>query len=450
MAEAEAAAPPAPPPAAAAAGLIADSAARFLAGSAAGAEKSELAAASLGSLVGFDTSQLQATIGFLVESVRVLAGAAQQAAEAEERHAAMAASLTELRAQQEQMGSNLQEQAAAAAAAAAQQEQARLAAAAAAGDGETVAASAVQDLGAQIASVQETATGLAADQALLREEFAAFKLLAEELQGKHKSIGESLQETKTSVEKGDEAERRALAAEIARVEAEIAALAALREEDQAAASAAAAKGGKKKKKKKTAAEEAAEAAAAEEAAAARAVWLEGVWNTQFGNVPGIVLKVEGTTGLYGTKVRSCTAARTTQLPATPARVAHGGCAPRNRPSGCTTSSTTAMWPGGAGARAQTPSRIGGAGLSSRAARTGKPSPASTVTGTRTSPTRGAAPRVTCWTSPTPSRSLRPRMLPRKLRRRSRSRSRNPSRNPSQKARRPPPSRRRISRRSRPR
>jgi len=303
MAEVEAAAPPAPPPAAAAAGLIADSAARFLAGSAAGAEKSELAAASLGSLVGFDTSQLQATIGFLVESVRVLAGAAQQAAEAEERHAAMAASLTELRAQQEQLGSSLQEQAAAAAAAAAQQEQARLAAAAA-GDGETVAASAVQDLGAQIASVQETATGLAADQALLREEFAAFKLLAEELQGKHKSIGESLQETKTSVEKGDEAERRALAAEIARVEAEIAALAALREEDQAAASAAGAKGGKKKKKKKTAAEEAAEAAAAEEAAAARAVWLEGVWNTQFGNVPGIVLKVEGTTGLYGTKVRA--------------------------------------------------------------------------------------------------------------------------------------------------
>ena len=302
MAEVEAAAPPAPPPAAAAAGLIADSAARFLAGSAAGAEKSELAAASLGSLVGFDTSQLQATIGFLVESVRVLAGAAQQAAEAEERHAAMAASLTELRAQQEQLGSSLQEQAAAAAAAAAQQEQARLAAAA--GDGETVAASAVQDLGAQIASVQETATGLAADQALLREEFAAFKLLAEELQGKHKSIGESLQETKTSVEKGDEAERRALAAEIARVEAEIAALAALREEDQAAASAAGAKGGKKKKKKKTAAEEAAEAAAAEEAAAARAVWLEGVWNTQFGNVPGIVLKVEGTTGLYGTKVRA--------------------------------------------------------------------------------------------------------------------------------------------------
>ena len=305
MAEVEAAAPPAPPPAAAAAGLIADSAARFLAGSAAGAEKSELAAASLGSLVGFDTSQLQATIGFLVESVRVLAGAAQQAAEAEERHAAMAASLTELRAQQEHLGSSLQEQAAAAAAAAAQQEQARLAAAAAAaGDGETVAASAVQDLGAQIASVQETATGLAADQALLREEFAAFKLLAEELQGKHKSIGESLQETKTSVEKGDEAERRALAAEIARVEAEIAALAALREEDQAAASAAGAKGGKKKKKKKTAAEEAAEAAAAEEAAAARAVWLEGVWNTQFGNVPGIVLKVEGTTGLYGTKVRA--------------------------------------------------------------------------------------------------------------------------------------------------
>jgi len=303
MAEVEAAAPPAPPPAAAAAGLIADSAARFLAGSAAGAEKSELAAASLGSLVGFDTSQLQATIGFLVESVRVLAGAAQQAAEAEERHAAMAASLTELRAQQEHLGSSLQEQAAAAAAAAAQQEQARLAAAAA-GDGETVAASAVQDLGAQIASVQETATGLAADQALLREEFAAFKLLAEELQGKHKSIGESLQETKTSVEKGDEAERRALAAEIARVEAEIAALAALREEDQAAASAAGAKGGKKKKKKKTAAEEAAEAAAAEEAAAARAVWLEGVWNTQFGNVPGIVLKVEGTTGLYGTKVRA--------------------------------------------------------------------------------------------------------------------------------------------------
>ena len=75
MAEVEAAAPPAPPPAAAAAGLIADSAARFLAGAAAGAEKSELAAASLGSLVGFDTSQLQATIGFLVECVRVLAGA---------------------------------------------------------------------------------------------------------------------------------------------------------------------------------------------------------------------------------------------------------------------------------------------------------------------------------------------------------------------------------------
>ena len=85
---------------------------------------------------------------------------------------------------------------------------------------------------------------------------------------------------------------RAIAAEIARVEAEIARLAALRAEDQAAA---------KRAVKPTKSTAAAEKVAAEKAKKL-AVWLEGVWDTKLGGHDGVVLKVVDGEGLYGNKV----------------------------------------------------------------------------------------------------------------------------------------------------
>ena len=83
MADAEAEPPPGSSqmPVASAAGMIADNAARFLSNSSGSDVKSNVSSASLGSLVELNFDKLQGTISFLVESVRVLAGAAQKAAE---------------------------------------------------------------------------------------------------------------------------------------------------------------------------------------------------------------------------------------------------------------------------------------------------------------------------------------------------------------------------------
>lgn len=271
-------------PVASAAGMIADNASRFLSNSAGAGAKSDVSSASLGSLVDLNFDKLQGTIAFLVESVRVLAGAAQKAAENEERQARLEASLKEVRNSQEALASSIEEQAAEAA----REAQARLEAMA--GE-DKVGTSVVLELDAKINAVQEKTEGLAEEHAQLRSEFDQFKLVADELQTNTQSIEQSIEQTNKLSKQGDEEERRALAAEIARVEAEIARLAAMRAEDQAAA----------KRTSKPAKSSAAAEKVAAEKARKLASWLDGVWDTELGGTSGVVMKVTDGEGLYGSK-----------------------------------------------------------------------------------------------------------------------------------------------------
>ena len=283
-AEAPAQAPASQMPVASAAGMIADNASRFLSNSSGSGSKSDVSSASLGSLVELNFDKLQGTIAFLVESVRVLAGAAQRAAENEERQARLEASLKEVRENQQALINSIEEQAAEAE----RQEKARMEAMA--GE-DKVGTSVVLELDAKITALQDKTEGLAGDHAQLRSEFDQFKLFAEELQHSTQTIEQSIEQTNKLSKQGDEEERRALAAEIARVEAEIARLAAMRAEDQAAA---------KRTVKPTKSSAAAEKVAAEKAKKA-AVWLDGVWDTTLGGTSGVVLKVTDGEGLYGNK-----------------------------------------------------------------------------------------------------------------------------------------------------
>ena len=287
--------------------VIQDAADKFLIGSgAAGAKHADIRQASLDQLFAIDSTGLQAVVAFLTESVGSLAGAlAQAAADEQAQKESWETQLGEMRAQQEKVAAQLEETqakvasqeeslsaAAAAADAAAAVSAAAAAAAAAAGDdsGGGIPPELFAQLSAGTTAVQE-------DQQALRKEFAELKGWAESLQGETKGFEEALQNTKASLQKGDEAERRVLKIEIARVEAEIAKLAAMRAEDVAAAKRAPKKEAHKKTKAKT--EEEMEAEEQDRAIMENPDWLEGAWKTKFGDVPGIILQVENGEGTYG-------------------------------------------------------------------------------------------------------------------------------------------------------
>ena len=113
----------------------------------------------------------------------------------------------------------------------------------------------------------------------------------EELRGATDAVDASLKQTEKAMEKGDESERRQLQIEIARVEAEIAALKAMQLEAQGALDS------QKLQKQADQMEANAAAKKAEKAAAAvkiPATWLDGLWDTSFGN-----LAVTDGAGTYG-------------------------------------------------------------------------------------------------------------------------------------------------------
>eukprot|EP01048_Picozoa_sp_COSAG05_P010150 COSAG05_NODE_878_length_6804_cov_4.974944_5_plen_1066_part_00 len=276
---------------------ISTRATKFLVGSGAdgaAAQRAPIEDVALGQLLAIDTSKLQTVIAFLTESVGAIADTvAKNKAEGLALHDTLHEKLAGVRAAQDEMGAQLVETAAKVAS------HDTAVAALSSGDGETPPA-----LATQLQEISESTAVLKAEQGALRKEFDDLRGWAESVEGNTKAFEDTLATTKAEAKKGDEAERRALQAEIARVEMEIAKLAAMRAEDEAERKREKKAEKRKVKEKKPKVEAGGSAEKPEEEEIEEEQpdfnrFLEGVWNTSLGQTQGVILVVKDDKGNYG-------------------------------------------------------------------------------------------------------------------------------------------------------